>query len=190
MGDWEPVVGFENFYRISESGEVYSIRRSRLLKPGTSSGGYPLYRLTDENKRLHSRKPHRMVAEAFIGPAPTGKDRVLHNDGNPLNNHVSNLRWGTARENNLDTIKHGKHNFASREQCSAGHDYTEESTYTLNGCRYCRICKRERAADRKRKGISQDDPRHGTVNAYINFSCRCEACKKALSEYQKKGNTE
>ena len=35
---------------------------------------------------------------------------TCHNDGNPLNNNLSNLRWGTRQDNQLDRNKHGTSN--------------------------------------------------------------------------------
>ena len=35
------------------------------------------------------------------------------------------------------------------------------------------------------EGLAPDDPRHGTDNAYCNWKCRCEPCKKAHSEMLK-----
>lgn len=35
-------------------------------------------------------------------------------------------------------------------------------------------------AQRRRKaGLPQDDPRHGTTNGYFNYGCRCEPCRIA-----------
>lgn len=39
-----------------------------------------------------------MVAEAYI-PNPNNLPIVMHLDDNPLNNIVSNLKWGTHKEN-------------------------------------------------------------------------------------------
>ena len=44
-------------------------------------------------------KIHRLVCEAFHGPAPSKRSVVLHLDENALNNNPENLRWGTQKEN-------------------------------------------------------------------------------------------
>lgn len=31
----------------------------------------------------------------------------------------------------------------------------------------------------------QADPKHGTISAYTNHSCRCEDCRKAMSRYNR-----
>ena len=44
-------------------------------------------------------KIHRLVCEAFHGPAPKDKPIVLHLDEDGTNNDPSNLTWGTQKEN-------------------------------------------------------------------------------------------
>ena len=44
-------------------------------------------------------KVHRMVCEAFHGPAPFAGAVVIHLDEDATNNRPSNLRWGTQKEN-------------------------------------------------------------------------------------------
>ena len=165
-------------YKVSEFGDVYSYNTNRILKPGTCSGGYYVYKL-HRNGVYYLRKAHRLVASLFIGTPPAGKPLVLHNDGNPQNNHFTNLRWGDWTDNNEDTKRHGTHEFYGSPACSKGHLYTDENTYVLRDTRYCRTCKRERARKRKSQGLDPDDPRHGTNNAYVNFGCRCAACASA-----------
>jgi hypothetical protein len=37
-----------------------------------------------------------------------------HNDGNPNNNHLSNLRWDTSKNNHADKVRHGTTNRGER----------------------------------------------------------------------------
>lgn len=48
----------------------------------------------------------RLVIETFKGPCPAGME-CCHNDGNPRNNKIDNLRWDTRLENVHDMIRHG-----------------------------------------------------------------------------------
>lgn len=51
------------------------------------------------NKERGNLKIHRLVCEAFHGPAPFPKAVVIHLDENALNNRPENLKWGTQKEN-------------------------------------------------------------------------------------------
>lgn len=50
---------------------------------------------------------HTIVLTTFIGPRPEGKEGC-HNDGNPCNNQLGNLRWDTHISNGADMISHGR----------------------------------------------------------------------------------
>lgn len=58
------------------------------------------------NNQYKNVRVHLLVLEAFIGSRPKGMDGC-HNDGDKHNNHVSNLRWDTRRNNLADAKKHG-----------------------------------------------------------------------------------
>ena len=51
------------------------------------------------NRKFGNMKIHRLVCEAFHGPAPFSRAVVIHLDEDALNNRPENLRWGTQKEN-------------------------------------------------------------------------------------------
>ncbi len=51
------------------------------------------------NKERGNLKIHRLICEAFYGPAPFSRAVVIHLDENALNNKAENLKWGTQKEN-------------------------------------------------------------------------------------------
>lgn len=57
---------------------------------------------------------HRLVAKAFI-PNPKGHPIVRHLDGNPSNNNVWNLAWGTQKDNMHDAINSGTFRYLTDE---------------------------------------------------------------------------
>ena len=58
------------------------------------------------NKLPHCERIHRLVLETYIGPCPPDME-CRHLDGNPANNKLNNLKWGTPKENHLDMKLHG-----------------------------------------------------------------------------------
>lgn len=84
---------------------------------------------------------HRIVMRAFAGPRPEGLE-VRHLDGDPTNNGLTNLAYGTPLENASDQRLHGT-NFNSRKtHCPRRHEYDTANTYWRpEGGRRCRRCK-------------------------------------------------
>jgi hypothetical protein len=53
-----------------------------------------------------NHKVHRLICEAFNGPAPDDKPVCMHLDENAANNRPTNLAWGTQKENlNAPAVK-------------------------------------------------------------------------------------
>lgn len=103
--EWRNVVGFEGVYEVSNDGQVRSIS-GRIRKPFVRDNGYRAIYLTHGLNRK-CLLVHSMVLTAFCGFRPA--DMVCrHLDGNPANNHLSNLRWGTSAENSNDCRLHGR----------------------------------------------------------------------------------
>lgn len=90
-------------YEVSSLGRVRSHVRGapRFLRPGTLKDGYLGVTLGRNQYRVH-----RLVLSAFVGPCPTGMV-ARHLDGDPSNNVLSNLAWGTQAENWDDKRAHG-----------------------------------------------------------------------------------
>jgi hypothetical protein len=110
---WKPVVGYEEYYEISNIGRVRRRQTGRILKPRISNG-YFLVDLRVRGKRKYHRV-HRLVAYSFIGIQPTLKHEVRHFDGNKQNNNSNNLSWGTREDNEFDKIRHNKTNRGIRK---------------------------------------------------------------------------
>lgn len=95
-------------YLIYEDGRVYSKKAKRFLTGKIDNVGYRVYSLAIINpltgKKGKMMYAHRLVAEHFI-PNPDNLPYVHHKDENKLNNHVSNLQWVTAKENNAEHRK-------------------------------------------------------------------------------------
>lgn len=100
---WKPVKGFENYYKVSNLGNVISVRRNMQLKKMHDSDGYLLISLYKEQKIIKG-KIHRLVAQHFI-PNPENKKTVNHKNGNKNDNSVSNLEWMTPSENSIHSFQ-------------------------------------------------------------------------------------
>lgn len=61
---------------------------------------------TKVDGRAVNRSVHRLVLEAFVGPAPEGMEGC-HNNGDPWDNRLENLRWDTHQANMADAAAHG-----------------------------------------------------------------------------------
>jgi hypothetical protein len=104
-----PIESHPRFY-ISIGGEVYSTAGGNGLikrKYNICKDGYKRIRLIKDGATL---RLHREVLKAF-DRFPKEGEICRHLDGNPLNNHISNLKWGTHKENSMDCLKHGRNVF-------------------------------------------------------------------------------
>lgn len=87
-------------YEVSNTGLVKHVRLNRIVK-GYLINGYNSVnlKLSESSNKKICRLVHRLVATEFIPNDFDERIYVDHIDTNPLNNHVSNLRWVTPKEN-------------------------------------------------------------------------------------------
>lgn len=84
-----------------------------------------------------------------------------HNDGNPSNNIVENLRWDTHSGNMMDRTLHGTHYQRDKTLCPANHPLKAPNLVTKRaaiGHRVCLSCSRARATIQRlrKKGVDGD----------------------------------
>mgnify|MGYP000545382998 FL=1 len=98
-------------YEASEDGRVYSIRSGarRELKPRLYKGYMQVTVAVWVNgrKERHRKSVHRLVLSAFKGKPCEEMPHTRHLNGIPTDNRISNLAWGSPKENAADSKAHG-----------------------------------------------------------------------------------
>lgn len=79
----------------------------KTVPPKVRDEGYVPVCLCGVGRKKRRTYIHILIAECFIGPKPFAKACVRHLDGNPRNNAVDNIAWGTYAENEEDKRRHG-----------------------------------------------------------------------------------
>jgi len=104
---WLPVLGWEGLYEVSNQARVRSLRRGgMILHERRGRLGHRSVTLTAGGVPTGAFV-HRLVAEAFISPASFEGAVVRHLNGDPTDNRIENLEWGTYADNMADAFRHG-----------------------------------------------------------------------------------
>lgn len=110
--EWRVIPGFSD-YEASSWGRVRRATPYRstavgyILKPERQRGGHLLVRLSVKQAQPKAMAIHRLVALTFVGPPPSPRHLVAHDDGVPSHNWPSNLIWKTHKQNTADRARHG-----------------------------------------------------------------------------------
>lgn len=161
---WRPVVGWEGLYEVSNHGRVRACDRwidnrhgTKTFKPGHQLkliDSNPVYACGKRRQKValtaSGRKPltpfvHRLVAEAFLGPAPEKGMLVRHLDDDPTHNTPDNLIWGTYQENAQDRVRNGNDFNTNVTHCKFGHELCDKNLVKKQKGRACLACARARA---------------------------------------------
>ena len=112
---WKDIPGYEGKYQVSNLGRVKSLPRvqeqmskgknyhthkipGKILKPRKKKCGHMQVHICGKNEAVH-----KLVMLTFVGERPTGVE-ICHNDSNPANNSLDNLRYDTREANRVDMI--------------------------------------------------------------------------------------
>lgn len=103
-------------YEVSTHGQVRTYRKQngrgyleqpRLMPPNPTVGKpYLRVRLAAPDGRYVDKPIHQLVLLTFVGPRPYPEYDSCHDDGNAENNFLTNLYWGTKKENAEDRVRH------------------------------------------------------------------------------------
>lgn len=117
---WKDVKGYEELYKISNTGKLRSKDRAILKSDGViqhrrgilialqlNSDGYLQGKLC-KNGGMKTVSIHRLVAEHFL-PNPNKLPEVNHKDYDRTNNDIKNLEWSTHTENVRHSAKAGRY---------------------------------------------------------------------------------
>lgn len=104
METWKDIPKYEGHYQISNLGNVKSFKSKhfgKMLKQAPT-GKRRKYLIVDLNKDGKGKvfRVHQLMAEVFLGGAPTCRKMVIdHIDNDPTNNHIDNLQIISQRAN-------------------------------------------------------------------------------------------
>lgn len=113
--EFRRIQGYENYW-VTDIGEIWSYAKKgknlvwKNLNPIISrhkkTDRIASVQVTAYNEKGSNRLfIGPSVLTAFVGPCPEGME-CCHWDGNPLNNHILNLRWDTHQGNMKDMVRH------------------------------------------------------------------------------------
>jgi hypothetical protein len=113
-------------YYITNQGRVFSTITCSFLKPNINNKGYKTFCLS--NRKRYTL--HRLLGIHFIDN-PFNYPVIDHIDRNKLNNELTNLRWTTISENNINRNKGSIHK-RKDVKCGKIYEYYRVYYYTDN----------------------------------------------------------
>lgn len=129
------------WYEISSKGRVRSYlganqnsktrKAPKMMKVRTPKDGYPRVTLQTDSGKKVVRRVHLLVARTFLG-APKGRI-VRHKNGKPEHPELSNLTYGTLKQNSHDKYRHGTHGIGDQNSRALLSEKDALEIYSLRG---------------------------------------------------------
>lgn len=161
VATWKPIAGYEGIYEVSDQGQVRSLDRivvmrngrrrptpGVVLRPEKRGGtGEHLSISLSKGGRAVPAGIHVLVLSTFV-PQTDPELIVCHDNGNPADNRLSNLYWGTRQDNGNDMKRHGTDWHFNKTHCPRRHLYDGPNLWRTyndvkggrNPARGCRAC--------------------------------------------------
>ena len=95
---------YENLYKISNYGNIFSIKKNKYMKLYENPDGYNLVRLHDNFKKTKLFRVHRLISLLFIDNS-LNKPYIDHINHIRNDNYYKNLRWVNHQENMVNYSK-------------------------------------------------------------------------------------
>lgn len=152
------IPGYPGYY-LSRKGNLWRFKKGEWVKVKRyiSPKGYPHVHLYNtKTKRSDIKRLNRLVATLYI-PNPNNLPVVMHLDNNPKNNRVSNIKWGTYKENTRQMMREGRNKGQftpklSREQLNEIVRLYDSGKFTLKELSLKFNCKNMSRIVRRMKG--------------------------------------
>ena len=138
---WKDIPGYEGLYKVSNTGEIYSMRENKNLSLSKDRYGY-VQIILYKNGESKTYKVHRLVALAFIPNSDPIKYPIInHKDENKANNNVENLEWcdyqynntyGTILERRKETVIKTWQNKSEEEKLAFSKSQSEKTKEVWN----------------------------------------------------------
>ena len=132
-------------YYADQGGNIYSYRSGymRELSQRIHKGYFRVNIRYDRRPgKKHSEPVHKLILIAFAGERKQGMV-CRHLNGNPLDNRLENLAWGTPKENVQDSIQHGTAVCLLHGESSVAAKLSLESIREIRWLYLCGLLQRE-----------------------------------------------
>lgn len=117
----KPIQDWPGYY-VTRDGDIFTIRtgvgtkcRFYIMHKVPMDTGHLIINLRKSDGSAKTFLIHRLVAKAFI-PNLEDKPYVCHMNGNPADNRVENLHWGTQKDNMDDQVVNGTRKYGDTNQ--------------------------------------------------------------------------
>lgn len=108
-------------YSLNRAGQLFSdnpnskkVKGVREVKGYIDTTGYRRVQIVNDQGTPRRYHLHRLMLLTWVGKCPSSNHQARHLDGNKLNNTLSNLAWGTRKQNQMDRVATGTSNRGER----------------------------------------------------------------------------